>query len=140
MAAKRKARTYVYRPKSNGDKGKYLDYVARSDLKYDAVGSEDRHNPSVAIVQVQSGGSRVPFDIYNPPNVIDIFDLNPDIKLPPVGKKYCSHCTEWVKFEGYSPNKGNRDGLQSWCKMCRAEHARYIYWQEKHTAAPARAA
>jgi len=138
MSVKRKARLPV-RPKSNGDNGKYADYVSRAGVKAVAVGSEDRHNPLMTVIQAQLGGNRQPRDYYNPPNVIDIFDLNPNIKLIPAGKKWCSHCTEWVKLEGYSPNKGNRDGLQSWCKGCRAEHARYIYWQQRNTA-PAKVA
>lgn len=55
------------------------------------------------------------------------------------GYKYCSACGEWVSIKGYSPNTGNKDGLQSWCKECRAQHARYMYWQQKNTA-PAKAA
>ncbi len=125
VETKRKARPYVHRPKSNGDKGKYVDYVARALVKPAAVGT--------SVVQVQAGGSRQPRDVNSIPDVVPFY---PEITLIPKGKKWCSHCNEWVKFEGFSPNKGNRDGLQSWCKMCRADHARYIYWQQKNTAAP----
>lgn len=131
--ASRKRGRYVHRPKPNGDSDKYLDYVSRAGVVPKAVGSEDRQNPLVSVVQVQMGGNRKPKDPNNPPNVIDLFDLNSYIKPSPKGKKYCSHCGEWVKFEGFSADARNWDGLQSHCKYCRAEHARKIYWAAKHT-------
>lgn len=125
MAAQRKARLPEYRPKSNGDNGKYLDFVSRAGVKSEAVGTN--------VVQVQLGGQRQPIDRVTVPKIVPFY---PEITLIPKGTKWCSHCGDWVKVEGFSPHKGNRDGLQSWCKSCRAEHARYLYWQEKDTAMP----
>lgn len=133
MSAKRKARLPV-RPKSNGDNGKFLDYVSRAGTKGVAVGSEDCHNPEMVVIQAQLGGRREPRDFFNPPNVIDLFDLNPDIKKIPQGKKWCSACGEWVDKSKYSEDRRNRDGLQPHCKVCRAEHARRMYWLKKDSA------
>ncbi len=136
MAAQRKARPYVYRPKPLGDGDEFLDRVSLGGVKTVQIGSEDRINPTFSVIQTGRSIKRQPRDLYNPPNVIDIFDLNPGIKMIPPGKKWCSTCGEWVKVEGYSPDKRNRDGLHSSCKMCRAEHARKIYWAAKHTGVP----
>jgi len=130
MSVKRKARLPV-RPKSNGDKGKYLDYVSRAGTKAIAVGSEDKHNPLMTVVQAQLGGSRIPRDYYNPPNVIDIWEVNPNIKTTPLGKKWCSVCGEWVDKKGFSPKADNSDGLHSYCKECRNAQKRRHYWFEK---------
>lgn len=133
MSAKRKSRLPV-RPKSNGDNGKYLDYVSRAGVKAVAVGSEDKHNPLMTVVQAQLGGSRQPRDYYNPPNVIDIWELNPHINKIPQGKKWCSACGEWVDKVKFSEDQRNRDGLHSHCKVCRADHARRLYWLKKQDA------
>lgn len=47
------------------------------------------------------------------------------------GMKYCINCTEWMKLNRFSPDARHRDGLQSWCKFCRAEHARGVYLSHK---------
>lgn len=52
----------------------------------------------------------------------------------PEGKKFCSCCGDWVKTDAFSPNKSNRDGLHSHCKLCRADHARKMYWEGKQAA------
>lgn len=130
--ASRKRGAYKHRPKPLGNADQYVDYVSRAGVKPTAVGSEDRHNPQISIVQTQLGSNRQP---YNPDAHENRLwhEWEPEIKLVPSGKKYCIHCGEWVKFEGFSPNVGNHDKLQSWCKVCRAEHARKIYWAAKHT-------
>lgn len=139
MSAKRKARLPV-RPKSNGDNGKFLDYVSRAGTKGVAVGVEDCHNPLMTVIQAQLGGSRVPRDYYDPPNVIDLWDVNPEIKTTPLGTKYCVNCGDFVMKEKFSPDKRSRDGLHTWCKACRNEQARRFYWHNKEIAIAAIAA
>lgn len=43
------------------------------------------------------------------------------------GMKYCINCGEWRLLSRFSPDHRNNDGLHSWCKYCRAEHARGVY-------------
>lgn len=130
MTAKRKARLPGYRPKSNGNNDKFVDRVTRAGVKSVAVGSEDRHNPQVSVVQVQMGGNRQPRDFYyEPSNISTLFE--PEIHLIPVGKKWCSACGEWVDKKGFTADKRNRDGLQSHCKSCHAAHERMMYWLRK---------
>lgn len=112
-----------YRPKSNGDKGKYLDYVARAKVKPAAVGE--------SVVRVQTGGSRKPFDMFNPPNVIDIWEVNANIDTTPVGKKWCSVQNHLVDKSEFSPKKDAHDGLHPHCRECRNAHARRMYWLKK---------
>ena len=125
---------YVHRPKPLGNNDKFLDRVTLAGVKPVAVGSEDRHNPQISIVQVQHSSSRQPRDMQNPPNIIDIYELNPYIKPAPPNSKYCINCGEWRGKDRFSPDSRARDGLHSWCKMCRNEQARRIYWAAKHTA------
>lgn len=54
--------------------------------------------------------------------------------MPQLGMKWCCHCGDWVSKKGFSPNKGNRDGLQSWCKECRNEYRRKVYAGGKQSA------
>lgn len=58
-------------------------------------------------------------------------DRAPLIFDTPQGMKWCSRCGDWVSVRGFSPDLRNRDGLQSWCKTCRAEHKRKLYWDAK---------
>lgn len=46
----------------------------------------------------------------------------------PEGCAYCSNCGEWRLKNRFSPNKLNHNGLQSWCKQCRNDQARRMYW------------
>ena len=133
MVGKRSARLPVYRPKPLGDGDEFLDRVSLGGVKTVSVGGEDRHNPTISIVQTGRSIKRQPRDMYNPPNVIDIFDINPNIRMIPAGKKWCSACGDWVDRKGFSEDPRNHDGLQSHCKSCRAEHARKIYWAAKET-------
>jgi hypothetical protein len=50
-------------------------------------------------------------------------------------EKFCINCGEWRKHNRYSPDKRNHDGLHSWCKFCRAEHARGIYLNKRESQA-----
>ena len=129
MSAQRKAYPGGYRPKSNGDKGKFVDYVSRAKVKPTAVGS--------SVVTVQMGSNRQPIDRVTVPKIVPFY---PEITLIPKDSKFCINCGDWVKRDGFSPDKRSRDGLHTWCKSCRNEQARRIYWHEKHSAAPSKAA
>jgi hypothetical protein len=132
MSAKRKPRFPTpVRPKSNGDNGKYADYVSRAGVKAVAVGMEDRHNPEMITVQAQLGGRREPKDFFNPPNVIDLWEVNPHIKTTPLGQKWCSVQDHWVDTKEFSDMKGTFDGKHPYCKACRAAHAKRMYWLKK---------
>ena len=133
MSAARKARTFVYRPKPLGNGDEFLDRVSLGGVKPVQVGSQDTHNPEISVIQTGRSIRRQPRDMYNPPNIIDIFDINPNIRMIPAGKKWCSACGDWVDRKGFSEDRRNHDGLQSHCKSCRAEHARKMYWAAKES-------
>ena len=46
-------------------------------------------------------------------------------------KKWCSQCDQWQKQEAFSADRRNLDGLQAYCKSCRADKARVQYWEMK---------
>ena len=37
----------------------------------------------------------------------------------PVQEKVCSHCGKWKPFEAFARDRCSKDGLQSWCKLCK---------------------
>lgn len=55
------------------------------------------------------------------------------------GYKFCGNCGEWVDRLNFTEDKRpegqrNRDGLLSWCKPCRARHAKRLYWLQKEAS------
>ncbi len=50
--------------------------------------------------------------------------FEPTIYEAPEGCAFCSHCGEWRRKEQFSPDKRNKSGCDSHCKMCRSEHKR----------------
>lgn len=53
----------------------------------------------------------------------------------PEGCAWCSHCGEWRLKDRFSPDKRNRNGLHVWCKTCRNDHERKMYWSKKELMA-----
>jgi hypothetical protein len=51
----------------------------------------------------------------------------------PKGKKWCPVCGEWMAKRNFSPKADTHDGLHPYCKPCRAEHARKMYWAAKES-------
>jgi len=47
--------------------------------------------------------------------------IPPDNDIP---SKQCLRCLIWLSSNKFSPNNKNKDGLQSWCKKCRAKYAK----------------
>lgn len=48
----------------------------------------------------------------------------PDSWSMPKDRKWCSCCGENVNIKNFSPRKGSYDGLDYWCKTCRADYQR----------------
>lgn len=42
--------------------------------------------------------------------------------------KRCAHCLRDLFVECFSRCSTTRDGLQSWCRQCKARHARIAFW------------
>ncbi len=53
----------------------------------------------------------------------------------PEGCAFCSNCGEWRLKNRFSQDKRNHNGLHSWCKACRADHERRMYWERKELIA-----
>ena len=91
---------------------------------------------SFAYVQKSGFANRQPREIevwehlINGVNVSD--NRTPLIFEKPAGCEWCSHCGEWRLKDRFSPDKRNRNGLDTICKYCRAEHKREIYWRSKN--------
>lgn len=54
--------------------------------------------------------------------------------------KSCTRCKVIKPFSAFSPHKGPREGLQSWCRECYAEHARRAEHLDRKTALRQRSA
>lgn len=82
-----------------------------------------------AVVQKSGRSSRKPFEVNEFAHLIrSLRHFEPTIFAAPEGCAYCSNCGEWRKNDRFSPNKYNSNGLQSWCKQCRNDQARRMYW------------
>lgn len=127
MTEKRKPRLPVYEPEPSDFGDDYIDYVSMNGVKA-YVTSTNGVDPQTSIVQTGRGSQRQPYDLYAVPDTTPA-SFEPEISLVPKGKKYCSGCGEWVKFEGFTEDKRNRDGLQSHCKSCHAAREREAYWR-----------
>jgi hypothetical protein len=57
----------------------------------------------------------------------------PLIYEPPKGKKWCSHCGEWVDRLDFAENASLHDGLQKWCKSCANRYRRRMYYLTKES-------
>ena len=49
-------------------------------------------------------------------------------------EKWCSDCGDMRPLSYFSPDKNRPDGLDVWCKGCRAEHKRKMYRLEREAA------
>lgn len=94
-----------------------------------AVDQDDGDYPPIALVLSTKVIQRQP-TILSRGVTKEVYRIPP----PPKGKKYCSACGDWQLFEDFSPDRRNRDGLQSHCKFCHAKHERMMYWLRKEEA------
>lgn len=53
----------------------------------------------------------------------------------PAGLVWCSGCGDWHLPSEFSPDKRNRNGLQSHCKTCRNKHSQMMYAKQKYDGA-----
>lgn len=134
MAGKRKP--YVPPISIFEDDEYFVDRLSLSGTKAFKVLETAEPNPQVKVVQVSRGmPDRKPIWLDEKKAFRKaIKEFEPTIYPAQVGKKWCCNCDNWVNLDGFSPKATSRDGLQSHCKGCRAEHARMIYWAAKHTA------
>lgn len=59
----------------------------------------------------------------------------PAIPAVPEGMKRCTKCGEVKPVSEFSRNKSNKDGLEWWCKSCRAKNKRKYYEQNRSKVA-----
>lgn len=96
------------------------------------VPQEDGHWPPYAEVLASKMPSRQPHDPNGWESVLrSLREWEPEIYPVPKDHKFCSCCGEFVPLRYFSPHPGTKSGLQSWCKSCRNNHARRMYWMAK---------
>lgn len=64
----------------------------------------------------------------------------PKLKLLPRNQKWCARCGEYVDKDKFHKDASRRDGLANWCKPCKNEHQRKVYWGRKEPMALPKAA
>lgn len=91
-------------------------------------------SPEYAVVMLSGYKRRQPVEANEWAHLIrSLKHFEPTIFEAPKDSKWCSNCGDWVSKRGFSPKKDSADGLHPWCKTCRNEHERRMYWMNKST-------